>query len=136
MNDVDDRRKEKRYPLFEHSIKLNNVFTEIILHKLIRTDIIDISMNGLCFEIKSPNPEEQRKIEEADSFFIKIHLIENVFLVKVKKTWCVFLDHMQETVYKGGLLFNVITPDDRLILENFLDNIEKECSTPISTKLG
>ncbi len=120
MKNTNDKRNENRYSISEYlKEEYENVFIEIKFDKPIKAYVTDISMNGIGYEIKSLNFEDQKKLHDTDDFFVNINLIENKLLVEVKKAWSALTGN----VYRGGLLFSVISPEDRLVLLKFLENI-------------
>ena len=121
-----EKRKSKRYEISEY-IKDNyfqDVRVEINTNMLFKPEIIDISMNGLGFAIKkyddSVNLDEFDKLS---NFFINIYFFNKVILSEVKKIWSIIIEEEGNKVLKGGLIFSVMSPEDRLHLAEYFNNI-------------
>lgn len=121
-----EKRKSKRYEISEY-IKDNyfqEVRVEINTDVLFKPEIIDISMNGLGFAIKkyddSINLDEFDKLS---NFFINIYFFDKVILTEVKKIWSIIIEEAGNRVLKGGLVFSVMSPEDRLHLAEYFNNI-------------
>lgn len=121
-----EKRKSKRYEISEY-IKDNyfqEVSVEINTDVLFKPEIIDISMNGLGFAIKeyddSVNLDEFDKLS---NFFINIYFFDKVILSEVKKIWSIIIEEEGNRVLKGGLVFSVMSPEDRLHLAEYFNNI-------------
>jgi len=121
-----EKRKSKRYEISEY-IKDNyfqDVRVEINTNMLFKPEIIDISMNGLGFAIKkyddSVNLDEFDKLS---TFFINIYFFNKVILSEVKKIWSIIIEEEGNKVLKGGLIFSVMSPEDRLHLAEYFNNI-------------
>lgn len=121
-----EKRKSKRYEISEY-IKDNyfqEVSVEINTDVLFKPEIIDISMNGLGFAIKecddSVNLDEFDKL---NNFFINIYFFDKVILSEVKKIWSIIIEEEGNRVLKGGLVFSVMSPEDRLHLAEYFNNI-------------
>ena len=121
-----EKRKSKRYEISEY-IKDNyfqDVRVEINTNMLFKPEIIDISMNGLGFAIKkyddSVNFDEFDKLS---TFFINIYFFNKVILSEVKKIWSIIIEEEGNKVLKGGLIFSVMSPEDRLHLAEYFNNI-------------
>ncbi len=126
MENIREKRESERYSISEYlKEKYNNIYIEIIIEDAIRANVIDMNMNGVGFEIDSLDKPEMEKIEEKDSFFIKLYIGDEVLFVEVKKMWSAFLGKEQEMVLKGGLMFSVMSPKDRLNLFKFLEGTRK-----------
>ena len=126
MTDPAEGRKDRRYSISEYlEDEFRNVYIEIMAEPPVRAVITDISMNGLGFEIPEGETDAVKKIEVADKFFINIHLGGEVILIDTKKTWGSVVKGKDGTVYQGGVIFTMISPNDRLTLLKFLENVRK-----------
>lgn len=124
MNNSEEIRQDKRYSISEYlKDELRNIYIEIMIDKPVRADITDISMNGLGFEIKKFNEDDRKQIEKTGNFFINIHVAGEKILIDSKKTWGAVVKVKEDNVYRGGLMYKMVSPGDRLILLKFLEKM-------------
>lgn len=126
MDNVEESRRDRRYSIADYLEKeFHNVYIEIMMDKPIKASVSDISMNGLGFEISSPDKDDQEKIDEASKFHIKVYLGREAILIEGKKTWGALIESSGSSLYKGGFMFSMVSPEDRLHLLKFLDHVKK-----------
>ena len=124
MSNPAEVRKDRRYSISEYlEDEFRNVYVEIMANPPVRAVITDISMNGLGFVIPEDEKEGRKNVEQADKFFINIHLGGEIILLDTIKTWGSAVKVKEGTVYRGGVLFTMVSPNDRLTLHKFLENI-------------
>lgn len=127
MIDPAEKRKDSRYSISEYlEDEFRNVNIEIMTDPPVRAFITNISMNGLGFEIPDGKADAGKKIEGDDKFYINIHIGGDIILVNTKKIWGAVVKVKKGTVYQGGVMFTMVSPNDRLILQRFLEHNKKE----------
>ena len=115
-----ENRQAARYSISDYlKKKYKDIYIEIIKDGTIRADVIDINLNGVGFEIEHIESSHFTKLEESDDFFIKIYAAGEVLFAEVRKMWSALLGE-EERIFKGGFMFSVISPKDRLCLSKFL----------------
>jgi hypothetical protein len=118
-----DNRKGSRYEISEY---INDNFCKDI-HLEIKNDIafnpvvIDISMYGIGFSIE----ENVDVFDSLTDFFININFCDRTVLAEVKKVWSVRTEESGRKLLKGGLVFSVLSPEDRLYLADYLNAMRK-----------
>lgn len=126
MESPEQNRQDRRYSIGDYLQKeYHNLHVEVLLDPPIRAEVSDISMNGLGFEIPGVEADVQERLEGADKFHMKIHVAESTILIEAKKTWGAMLSGKDGNIFKGGVMFAMVSPEDRIVLLNFLDKIRK-----------
>ncbi|MBN2403497.1 MAG: PilZ domain-containing protein [Spirochaetes bacterium] len=121
-----EKRKNKRYGISEYIKEdtYNDIGLEIKADKIYKSNIIDISINGLGYLIEvSGDSSDIDNIDKLDNFFISISLKKKVILTEVKKIWSIILEKPGKRVLAGGVIFSVISPEDRLAIANYINTI-------------
>ena len=126
LEKVMDKRNEKRYSISEY---LDNIVSkedctlEFDCNGVIIAKSVDISMSGIGFEISDIESAQIEAIQNNDGFYIKIYIAKEVLFADAKKIWSAVVKTDGETVLKGGLTFSVISPEDRIKLSKFIEEI-------------
>jgi hypothetical protein len=128
LNNTSDKRKNKRYDISEYvkedyfddirlEIKTDNVFTPRLM---------DISINGLGLELEESDPSiDLNEFNRISDYFINIHFVDKVILAEVKKIWSIIVEDTGKKILKGGFLFSVISPEDKLSLAEHINALRK-----------
>ena len=85
--------------------------------------IVDINLDGMGVEIPIENEDFRIFFSDSDEFSIKLQLHNDVIRILVKKEWHNMINNNGNLVIRGGVQFEELTPDDRLILSKFIDQL-------------
>ncbi len=121
-----EKRKNKRYGISEYirEDSYNDIYLEIKTDRIYNPKVIDISINGLGFELEGNGANADfNELEKYKNYFISIKLLENTILVEVIKIWSVIIERNCKKILTGGFIFSVISPEDRLIIAEYINTI-------------
>jgi hypothetical protein len=121
-----EKRKNQRYGISEYikDDSYQDINIEIKTDKTYHPRIIDISINGLGFVLdENGDYIDFNEFEKLENYFISINLIKKTILVEVKKIWSIITEKAGKKILTGGLAFSVISPDDRLIIAEYINTI-------------
>ncbi len=100
----------------------NRMCVEIRLDQLsFKAQVKDVSVEGLGFELQSPQDEQVRGIAEARTFFAKLVAGDEEILVEARKAWSASVKKDGADVLKGGITFAVISADDKVKLSRIIE---------------
>ena len=85
--------------------------------------IDDISMSGFGFTIIGMNEAGLNLLEEDEDFFVQMKLNEDTVVSYVKKIWTLRKRGENGIIIRGGASFDVLSEDDRNIIQNFVDKL-------------
>lgn len=123
--ETDNKRRETRYSLSDeirdHYCSRESCYVEIELDAPVRGTIVDISLSGLGFEVEDPAPQAYERLQGDDSYIIRIQLGGEACMAEARKAW---LSPGAGTI-KGGVVFNVMSHEDRTRLSQFIEEMRK-----------
>ena len=88
-----------------------------------RGRVIDISLKGFGIEIPGEKEDFITFVKNQEVFIVQIILLEETIEVRAKKMWFELFQVEEKNIYRGGLIFEEISPEDRLIISNFVDKM-------------
>jgi hypothetical protein len=121
-----EKRNNKRYEISEYikEHSFNDIYLEIKTDKKYNPRVIDISISGLGFSLEEKdNSASFHEFEKLENYFISINLINKTILVEVKKIWSIIIEKAGKRILTGGLVFSVISPEDRLTIAKYINTI-------------
>lgn len=121
---TNEKRKNIRYEISEY-IKENfkDIYIEIKADNVYRAEVSDISMNGLGFFIEDNKDYNFDELNKMTNYFIKIIFSDKEILTEVTKAWGVIVSKGTKKVLQGGLIFSVISSEDRLYLADYINSL-------------
>lgn len=121
-----ENRQDTRYDASEYlkEIYYSNISAFIEADSgQIKANIVDISLNGIGFEILFENQAVIEFIFKTNNFFIKLQLASHTIICEITKKWQRIVSQKKIKAYKGGFTFSIISPDDRLKIADFVDKL-------------
>jgi hypothetical protein len=82
--------------------------------------IVDINPGGIGFETYKPDPVLVRALEGGGNLIIKLYFGEETLMFGVTAAWHTMVGE-SPGILKGGLRIDVITPEDRLKVYEFIE---------------
>jgi hypothetical protein len=125
---VVEKRKKTRHSIRDFVKKshlLDKIYLEIDIEHLIRARIVDLSLNGVGFEIDNLEENQIEKFRKLNAMFVKIFFDSDAIFVEVEKIWDIITEMDGRTVLKGGFQFTVIASEDRIKLSKLIEEIRK-----------
>jgi hypothetical protein len=119
-----EKRKNKRYEISEYikEDSYKDIYLEIKTDEKFNPRVIDISINGLGFMLEeNDNSVNFIEFEKLENYFVSINLINKTILVEVKKIWSVIIEKAEKRILTGGLVYSVISPEDRLTIAEYIN---------------
>jgi hypothetical protein len=123
-----EKRKKTRHTIRDFVKKshlLDKIYLEIDIEHLIRARIVDLSLNGVGFEIDNLEENQIEKFRKLNAMFVKIFFDSDAIFVEVEKIWDIITEMDGRTVLKGGFQFTVIASEDRIKLSKLIEEIRK-----------
>ncbi|MFH0974808.1 MAG: hypothetical protein V1874_03380 [Spirochaetota bacterium] len=124
--DNKEKRKFKRFEISEY-VKDDNfkdIEIEINSDRIYRLKVIDINVNGIGYSI-----EETEALSGIDEFakmtnyYINIIFSDKSILAEGKKVWSSITGGAGRRTLKGGLVFSIISPEDRLYIAKYINSL-------------
>jgi hypothetical protein len=122
---TNEKRKSKRYEISEYIKEdfYNDIHLEINTNKKYNPRVIDISMNGLGYVIEENDSINLNEFDKLKNYFISINIVNKTILVEVKKIWSIIVKKAEKKILNGGLVFSVISPEDRITIAEYINTI-------------
>lgn len=124
--ELKEKRKNKRYGISEYikEDSYSDIFLEIKTGKKFNPHIIDISINGLGFALEENSDYvDFNEFEQLKNYFMSINFTNKTILVEVRKIWSIIIEKSGKKVLSGGVAFSVISPEDRLVIAEYINTI-------------
>jgi hypothetical protein len=86
-------------------------------------DLIDVSMKGFGIEIRNITNTIIEEIKAADNFMITVDFGDETIMAAVKNAWNMVIFEKGVMIFRGGVAIDVMSPADRIILENRIEKI-------------
>jgi hypothetical protein len=120
-----EKRKNIRYEISEYikEESFNDISLEIKTDRIYIPRITDISINGLGYAFEENDSINLDDFDKLENYFISINFVNKVILVEVKKIWSVIIQKAGKKILTGGLVFSVISPEDRLTIAKYINTI-------------
>ena len=123
------RRKIERYKLSDfinEKLSKDDIYVEFNLNEWIMGKIVDISMNGIGFEIDQLEYTKFRELINSNELYIKIHYSNEVILAGTKIAWKIVIKEKEKPIVKGGLFFTIMESESKLKLATLLESIRNK----------
>jgi hypothetical protein len=121
-----EKRKKTRHSIRDFVKKshlLDKIYLEIDIEHVIRARIVDLSLNGVGFEIDNLEESQIEKFRKLSAMFVKIFFDSDSIFVEVEKIWDIITEVDGNMVLKGGFKFSVIASEDRIKLSKLIEEI-------------
>jgi hypothetical protein len=125
---VVEKRKKKRHSVgdfVKESNLLDKIYLEIDMKFVIRARVLDLSLNGIGFEIDEMEQAEKENFEKMSTIFVKIFFDSEVIFAEVEKVWSIITVVDEREVLRGGFQFTVIASEDRIKLSKIIEEIRE-----------
>ncbi len=106
----------------------DKIFIEFDAGEKIRGKVVNLSQNGIGFELRRLGRELIDEIIDSEEIFLKLCAGSDFILAGVKIKWSFVKEVSGETVFKGGTEINIISPEDNLKLADFIGKIRSSLS--------
>ncbi len=123
-----EKRKKTRYSIRDYVKKshlLDKIYLEIDIDHIIRAHIVDLSLNGVGFEIDNLDENHIEKFRKLNAMFVKIFFDSETIFVEVEKIWDIITEIDGGRMLKGGFQFSVVASEDRIKLSKLIEEIRK-----------
>lgn len=123
-----EKRKKKRHSVgdfVKESNLLDKIYLEIDMKFVIRARVLDLSLNGIGFEIDEMEQAEKENFEKMSTIFVKIFFDSEVIFAEVEKVWSIITVVDEREVLRGGFQFTVIASEDRIKLSKIIEEIRE-----------
>lgn len=123
-----EKRKKKRHSIrdfIQESHLLDKIYLEIDAKTVIRARVMDLSLNGIGFEIDTLEQVDKENIEKMSSVFVKLFFDSEVIFAEVEKIWDIITVVDDREVLRGGFQFSVIASEDRIKLSKLVEEIRE-----------
>ncbi len=94
----------------------------------IKGKAVNISQNGIGFEVRGLSRTLIDEIVDGEEMFLKLYAGDDFILAGVKIKWSLVKEEKGETVFKGGTEINIISHEDNLKLADFIEKIRSSIS--------
>jgi hypothetical protein len=120
-----EKRKNIRYEISEYikEESFNDISLEINTDRIFIPRVTDISINGLGYALDEHDSINLDEFDKLENYFININLINKMILVEVKKIWSIIIQKRGKRILTGGVVFSVISPEDRLTIAKYINTI-------------
>jgi hypothetical protein len=126
-----DKRQTDRLMISEGNreyLREDQIAIEFDAGEKIRGKAVNISQNGIGFEIKGLSRMLIDEIIDGEEMFLKLYAGSDYILAGVKIKWTLIKEEKGETVFKGGTEINIISSEDNLKLAGFIEKIRSSTS--------
>lgn len=123
-----EKRKKKRHSIrdfVKESRLLDRIYLEIDMKTVIRARVVDLSLNGIGFEIDIMEQMDKENFEKMSTMFIKLFFDSEVIFAEVEKIWDIITVVDEREVLRGGFQFSVIASEDRIKLSKLVEEIRE-----------
>lgn len=123
-----EKRKKKRHSIrdfIQESHLLDKIYLEIDAKTVIRARVMDLSLNGIGFEIDALEQMDKENFEKMSSVFVKLFFDSEVIFAEVEKIWDIITVVDDREVLRGGFQFSVIASEDRIKLSKLVEEIRE-----------
>lgn len=123
-----EKRKKKRHSIrdfVKESRLLDRIYLEIDMKTVIRARVVDLSLNGIGFEIDIMEQMDKENFEKMSTMFIKLFFGSEVIFAEVEKIWDIITVVDEREVLRGGFQFSVIASEDRIKLSKLVEEIRE-----------
>ncbi len=123
-----EKRKKTRYSIRDYVKKshlLDKIYLEIDIDHIVRAHIVDLSLNGVGFEIDNLDENHIEKFRKLNAMFVKIFFDSETIFVEVEKIWDIITEIDGGRMLKGGFQFSVVASEDRIKLSKLIEEIRK-----------
>jgi hypothetical protein len=126
-----DKRKTDRLMISELSrnrLSEEKLTIEFDAGEKIRGKAVNITQNGIGFEIKGLRRELIDEIIDGEDIFLKLFAGNDFILAGVKIKWSLVKEEGGESVFRGGTEISIISHEDNLKLAEFIEKIRSSIS--------
>ncbi|OHD70602.1 MAG: hypothetical protein A2W19_03435 [Spirochaetes bacterium RBG_16_49_21] len=121
-----DYREASRYAISDvalHKYDIDEVSCGFDFDQSLRGRVVDISLKGLGIEIDNLNSIQTQKVKNLDKYLLTIKFGDDTILAGVKSIWSQVLHGNGNMLFKGGVLIDLISTEDRLTLWGIIEKI-------------
>jgi len=120
-----DMRNYGRIPLSGSASERLENFADFELDGInLRATVTDISLKGVGLEFPSLNDDTLALLENSSTLFVKINIDDAVVFAGLNRSWFVS-DAENKSYFRGGFSFNILSPDDALLLHRAIGIIRE-----------
>ncbi len=126
-----DKRQTDRLMISEvtrNFISEDKINIEFDAGEKIKGKAVNISQNGIGFEVRGLSRTLIDEIVDGEEMFLKLYAGDDFILAGVKIKWSLVKEEKGETVFKGGTEINIISHEDNLKLADFIEKIRSSIS--------
>jgi hypothetical protein len=120
-----DMRNYERIPLYGLPAERSGNFADFELDGIsLRAAVTDISLKGVGLEFPSMNDDTRALLENSSTLFVRINIDDAVVFAGLNRSWFVS-DAESKSSFRGGFSFNILSPDDALLLHRIIGIIRE-----------
>lgn len=117
-NDI--RYSIDRFPV--GGLEQNYAFEFDLEERILKGSMTDISLRGMGGMLGSVTSDLCKKLEESNELFVKMQFGEDSILAGMKLMW-LSKDSSDPEIVRGGFLFSILAPEDRIRLHSIVGGI-------------
>lgn len=126
-----DKRQTDRLMISEvarNFLSEDKISIEFDAGEKVKGKAVNISQNGIGFEIRGLNRNLIDEIIESEDMFLKLYAGNDFILAGVKIKWSLVKEEKGDTIFKGGTEITIISHEDNLKLADFIEKIRSSIS--------